>query len=127
YRRSIELAPKLWPETNENIEMFRAAYALFLNTRHRFAEAVPLFTTVIARADRNPEFLKQEVYVAAQLGRSIAAYALQPTADHLAAYKTFAPLPADASWEIKEVARQQAAVAKFLGIDVPAAAAEPSN
>jgi len=127
YRESIELAVKVLPDTNENVEMFRTVYALFLNHRHRFDEAESLFKVAISRADRNPKFRDNDVFRAAQLGGAIAQYATAPTREHLSEFERASTLPADATVEIKEILRQQMDVMKFVGLPLPATEPAPNT
>jgi len=119
YRDSIQLASTVWPESNGNIEMFRAAYALFLNKRDRFAESIPLFRTVLSRADKNPEFRDDEVFKATELGLAIALYAVEPSKEHLAEFTRTTDVAADISAETLAVMRDQVRVAKAHGLPVP--------
>jgi len=120
YRESIALAVKAWPDTNENVEMFRTALGLFLNKRHRFDEAEPWFKTALSRVDRNPKFREDDVFKAAQLGLAIAQYATAPTKEHRDEFERLSNLPADAGDDVKEIARQQVDAAKSLGLPVAA-------
>ena len=118
YRDSIELAAKVFPDTNENIEMFRTAYALFLNKRHRFADAGTVFKIVIERAIRDPAFVDDDVYKAALLGRTLADYAAAATPGNRIEFERTSTLPEDASSDLKQIAAEQRAVAKSLGLSV---------
>ena len=120
YLQSIELAIRVMPDTNQNVEMFRTAYALFLNKRHRFGEAEPLFKLALSRADRNPQFRDDDVFKAAQFGLAIAQYAAAPTKEHLREFEVVSTPPADANSEIKQITQEQMDVMKFLGLPLPA-------
>jgi tRNA A-37 threonylcarbamoyl transferase component Bud32/tetratricopeptide (TPR) repeat protein len=120
YLESIKLAIKVLPDTNQNVEMFRMAYALLLNKRHRFGEAEPLFKLVLSRADRDPNFRDDDVFKAARFGLAIAEYAVAPTKEHLHAFELVSTPPADAGFEIKQITREQMEVMKFLGLPLPA-------
>jgi serine/threonine-protein kinase len=119
FQECIALALKVWPDTNENVEIFRTLYGLDLNQQHRFADAEPLFHTVLTRGDRDPEFRDDETYKSAQMGLSVAQYALSPTPEHLHALERDAVLPADATDDIKEVEQHQIEVIRSLGLPLP--------
>ena len=123
YRACIALAAEVWPDSNENIEMFRASFALFLNQRGRFAEAVPLFEQVVARADRNPQFREDDVYVTAKLGLAVARYALGKNPQTLGAFNEAATINKEIGGETTSIMNDQLIVAKGLGLPMPTAGA----
>jgi len=119
YRATIELAKELWPAKNTNIPMFTAAYALFLNTRHQFSESLPLFASILARADGDPEFKEEEVYTFSLLGSAIARYASDRSSDNRTAFEQQLDVARDASPEMRMTAEQQLEVARSIGLVVP--------
>jgi tetratricopeptide (TPR) repeat protein len=124
YRDCIDVARTAFPDSNENIEMFRTAYALFLNKRGRYAEAVPLFQAALARVERNAEFREDDVFKVATFGITIAEYGLEPSKGHLAEYEKAVALPADAGPDVEELLKQQGDVIASLGLPAPKKAAE---
>jgi tetratricopeptide (TPR) repeat protein len=119
YRESIQLAGTVWPDSNEDVQMFRAAYGLFLNKRGRFTEAAPLFRLVIAHADKNPEFSDDDVFKATQLGLAIALYATERSPAQAAEFTRAAQISKDMSFETIAAMRDQVSIAKQLGLPVP--------
>src|SRR5262249_54766742 len=97
YRKAIDLAAKIYPDSNYNIEIFRVAYGMMLNKRHRFGEAKTVFARVLAHAERDPSFRDDEVYRVAEFCTALAEYGLEPTAPHAAAFARLATPPAGAS------------------------------
>jgi tetratricopeptide (TPR) repeat protein len=116
FRRSIDLAAKIYPDPNSNVEIFRVSYAMMLNKLHRFADAEIVLKQVIARADRDATFKDNEVYRVAQLCIALADFGLDPTPQHRLAFAQFAKLPDDATRNEREAHDEQVALARSLGL-----------
>jgi len=118
YREAIERAKELWPAKNTNIPMFTAAYALFLNTRHRFAESLPLFASVVARAETDPGFKQEDVYTFSLFGSALARYATDPSSANRAAFEQL-DVALNAAPDMRTTADHQLDVARSIGLVVP--------
>jgi len=119
YKDAIALAAEVWPDTNENIEIFRTAYALMLNKQRRFEDAIALFNTVATRVDKDPQFKDSELYKTSRLGLAIAMWATEPTAAHKDDFIDATDISEDTSPETVSMMRAQFEVARSLGLPMP--------
>jgi len=118
FLKSIELAAKIYPDTNENIEIFRVTYAMMLNRLHRFTEAKAVLRQVAVRAERDAGFKDDEVDHTAQLCDALADYGLDPTPEHQKAFERLSQLPQNAGHDASDARDDQVEVARQLGLIV---------
>ncbi len=119
FRDSLIIAHKAWAPDNRNIQYFHTFYGMYLNKRSRFEEALVQFDAALEVVQKVPEYKEYDTYAFDEVGRAVAAFAVNPSAENQETLTLWLTDTAPYGGAFGKTIDEQVEIAVKIGANIP--------